>query len=134
MPEDFREAARKHFGTSHEPLSVESVAARYRERKRAAVVFTVDHELVTGPASIANREIARKASVTGRSACWVRCPQRARKAGTRPGTLPLCKEGRCAPDRSSSCPPRHAKPTTSHRHRQQHTTRSLLHRKDKDTS
>lgn len=62
MPENFREAARKHFGTSHEPLSVESVATHYRERNMAAVVFTVDHESQTGHPPIANREIARQAA------------------------------------------------------------------------
>ncbi|WP_326493576.1 amidohydrolase family protein [Pseudarthrobacter sp. SL88] len=62
MPEDFREAARKHFRTSHEPLNVDSVAAHYRERNMAAVVFTVDHESQTGHPPISNREIARQAA------------------------------------------------------------------------
>jgi hypothetical protein len=127
MPEDFREAARKHFGTSHEPLSVESVAARYRERKRAAVVFTVDHELVTGPASIANREIARKASVTGRSACWVKCPQRARKAGHSARHATLVQGGQvCARPlqfvSSETCETDHVTPPSSAAHDQIFTT------------
>lgn len=62
MPEDFREAARKHFGTSHEPLNVDSVAAHYRERNMAAIVFTVDHESQTGHPPLSNREIARQAT------------------------------------------------------------------------
>jgi predicted TIM-barrel fold metal-dependent hydrolase len=62
MPEDFREAAQKHFGAVHEPLSVESVAAHYRERNMAAVVFTVDHESVTGHPALSNREIATQAA------------------------------------------------------------------------
>jgi len=51
-----------HFGTSHEPLNVDSVAAHYRERNMAAVVFTVDHESQTGHPPISNREIARQAA------------------------------------------------------------------------
>lgn len=62
MQEDFREAAHKHFGATHEPLSVESMAARYRERNMAAVVLTVDHQSVTGHPPISNREIARQAA------------------------------------------------------------------------
>jgi predicted TIM-barrel fold metal-dependent hydrolase len=62
LPEDFREAAQKHFGASSEPLTVDSLAEHYRERNMAAVVFTVDHESVTGHPPIPNRDVAAQAA------------------------------------------------------------------------
>jgi predicted TIM-barrel fold metal-dependent hydrolase len=58
---EWREAARKYFGEAAKP-TVDDVASYYRERKMAAVVFTVDAETVTGRASAPNEEIAAAAA------------------------------------------------------------------------
>jgi uncharacterized protein len=61
MPPTLREAARKYF-RSDEPLpTVDDVAAYYRERQMAAVVFTVDWESRSGIPPIPNEEIAEAA-------------------------------------------------------------------------
>ncbi|NKX52313.1 amidohydrolase family protein, partial [Arthrobacter deserti] len=62
MPDNFREAAQKHFGASHEPWTEDGMAAHYRERNMAAVIFSVDHESVTGHPPIPNRDIAAQAA------------------------------------------------------------------------
>jgi predicted TIM-barrel fold metal-dependent hydrolase len=62
MPQAFRDAAQAHFGASHEPVSVAGVAEYYRDRKMAAVVFTVDHESITGHPPLSNRLIAEQAA------------------------------------------------------------------------
>jgi predicted TIM-barrel fold metal-dependent hydrolase len=54
---EWREAARQYFGEGGTP-TVEDVAAYYRERNMAAVVFTVDAETVTGRPAVRNEEIA----------------------------------------------------------------------------
>ena len=58
---EWREAARAYFGTGGIP-TVEDVAAYYRERNMAAVVFTVDAETVTGRPAVRNEEIAEVAA------------------------------------------------------------------------
>ena len=58
---EWRDAAKKYFGEGGEP-TVEDVAAYYRERNIAAVVFTVDAETVTGLAAVRNEEIAEVAA------------------------------------------------------------------------
>jgi uncharacterized protein len=58
---EWREAAKRYFGEDAQP-TVDDVAAYYRERKMAAVVFTVDAETVTGRASAPNEEIAAAAA------------------------------------------------------------------------
>jgi uncharacterized protein len=62
MPDEFRDAAQRHFGAAHPPVDVAAVARHYRERRMAAVVFTVDHESTTGHPPISNREIAAQAA------------------------------------------------------------------------
>ncbi|MGE5272149.1 MAG: amidohydrolase family protein [Verrucomicrobiota bacterium] len=58
MPPELREAAARYF-RSDEPLpTVDDVAAYYRERNMAAVVFTVDWESRSGIPPIPNEEIA----------------------------------------------------------------------------
>ena len=42
LPEDVRAAADKYFGTESGPPDVHQLAAYYRQRNMAAVVFTVD--------------------------------------------------------------------------------------------
>jgi|SRR5581483_2976868 len=64
MPAELREAAARYFKTSFtgDALpTVDDVAAYYRERNIAAVVFTVDWELSSGRPSIPNEEIAEAA-------------------------------------------------------------------------
>jgi uncharacterized protein len=62
MPAHLRSAAARYFH-SDEPLpSVDDVAAYYRERRLAAVVFTVDWESHSGIAPIPNEEIAEAAA------------------------------------------------------------------------
>ena len=57
MPPELREAAARYF-KSDEPLpTVDDVAAYYRERGLAAVLFTVDWESRSGIAPIPNEEI-----------------------------------------------------------------------------
>jgi len=62
MSPELREAAAAYFH-SDEPLpTVDDVAAYYRERNIAAVVFTVDWELRSGRPPIPNEEIAEAAA------------------------------------------------------------------------
>ena len=58
---EWREAALRYFGEGGTP-TVEDVAAYYRERNLAAVVFTVDAETVTGRPAVRNEEIAEVAA------------------------------------------------------------------------
>ena len=62
MPPELRAAAARYF-KSDEPLpTVDDVAAYYRERGLAAVLFTVDWESRSGIAPIPNEEILDAAS------------------------------------------------------------------------
>jgi len=58
---EWREAASAYFG-EHPLPTVDDVAAYYRERRMAAVVFTVDAETVTGRNAVPNEEIAEAAA------------------------------------------------------------------------
>jgi predicted TIM-barrel fold metal-dependent hydrolase len=60
MPPEYREAAARYF-KSHTLPTADDVAAYYRERNMAAVIFTVDFELQTGRPPIPNEEIAEVA-------------------------------------------------------------------------
>jgi len=62
MPAHFREAAAKYFGSHGETPTADEVAAYYRDRNIAAVVFTVDMELTTGIPPVPNEEIAEVAA------------------------------------------------------------------------
>jgi predicted TIM-barrel fold metal-dependent hydrolase len=53
-------AAKDYFKTSQRPTLPE-IAAYYRERKMAAVVFTVDAEAATGTPAVPNEEVAQAA-------------------------------------------------------------------------
>ncbi len=53
----WRDASKRYFG-DHPLPTVDDVAAYYRERNLAAVVFTVDAETVTGRSAVPNEEIA----------------------------------------------------------------------------
>ena len=62
MPPELREAAARYFGSDHPLPTIDDVAAYYRERSLAAVVFTVDWESRSGIAPIPNEEIAEGAA------------------------------------------------------------------------
>ena len=61
MRPEWRTAAARYFG-EHALPTAEEVAAYYRERKLAAVVFTVDAETVTGRPAVPNEEVAEVAA------------------------------------------------------------------------
>jgi predicted TIM-barrel fold metal-dependent hydrolase len=61
LPPEWRAAAAKYFGEEGTP-TVEDVAAYYRERNMAAVVFTVDAVTQTGRPAVRNDEIAEVAA------------------------------------------------------------------------
>jgi len=61
LPPAWRAAAAKYFGEEATP-TVEDVAAYYRERNMAAVVFTVDAVTQTGRPAVRNDEIAEVAA------------------------------------------------------------------------
>ncbi len=58
MPAELREAAQRYFGADPLLPTIDEVAAYYRERNMAAVVFTVDWELRSGIPQIPSEEIA----------------------------------------------------------------------------
>jgi uncharacterized protein len=58
---EWREAAATYFKGGGKPTP-EDVAAYYRERNMAAVIFTVDAETVTGRPAVRNEEIAEAAA------------------------------------------------------------------------
>jgi predicted TIM-barrel fold metal-dependent hydrolase len=63
MPPQLREAAQRYFRSGDAGLpTATDVAALYRERNMAAVVFTVDYESVSGRRPVANEEIAAAAA------------------------------------------------------------------------
>jgi predicted TIM-barrel fold metal-dependent hydrolase len=62
MPPELRRAAERYFGADPFLPTVDDVAAYYRERKLAAVVFTVDWESRSGIPPIPNEEIAEAAA------------------------------------------------------------------------
>lgn len=58
---EWRQAAAAYFG-EHGLPTADDVVAHYRERKIAAVIFTVDAETVTGRPAVPNEEIAEVAA------------------------------------------------------------------------
>jgi uncharacterized protein len=62
IPEDLRKASAKYFRGGGGTPTVEDVAAYYRERGMAAVVFTVDWESQSGRAPVSNEEVAEVAN------------------------------------------------------------------------
>ena len=62
MPPELREAAARYFRSDQALPTVDDVAAYYRERSMAAVVFTVDWESRSGIPPIPNEEIAEAAA------------------------------------------------------------------------
>jgi predicted TIM-barrel fold metal-dependent hydrolase len=62
MPPELREAARRYFRGEGGQPTAEDVAAYYRERQMAAVVFTVDYESWSGRRPVPNEEVAAVAA------------------------------------------------------------------------
>jgi predicted TIM-barrel fold metal-dependent hydrolase len=64
LPDAFLSASATYFGTSagDRAPTVDEVAAYYRERRMAAVIFTVDSESFTGHPPIANEDVAAAAA------------------------------------------------------------------------
>jgi len=63
MPPHLREAAQRYFRSKDQGLpTAADVAAYYRERGLAAVVFTVDYESESGRPPVANEEVAAAAA------------------------------------------------------------------------
>jgi uncharacterized protein len=57
MPPELREASAKYFKGGEGTPTAEDVAAYYRERNMAAVVFTVDYESESGRPPVSNEEV-----------------------------------------------------------------------------
>jgi uncharacterized protein len=62
LPDDLTEAASRYFSTDGPNPDLDSIAAYYRERRMAAVVFTVDAETQLGHSPISSEEIAAGAA------------------------------------------------------------------------
>jgi uncharacterized protein len=62
LPDDLAEAATKYFSTDGPRPDIDGIAAYYRERRMAAVVFTVDAETNLDHPPISNAEIAEGAA------------------------------------------------------------------------
>jgi predicted TIM-barrel fold metal-dependent hydrolase len=58
LPDDLAAAAAAYFSTEGGAPDIDAVAAYYRDRRMAAVVFTVDSETALGHPPISNEEIA----------------------------------------------------------------------------
>ncbi len=62
LPDDLTAAAAKYFSTDGPRPDIDGIAAYYRERRMAAVVFTVDSETNLGHPPISSTEIAAGAA------------------------------------------------------------------------
>lgn len=58
LPEQLRAGAEQYFGAESGPPTLDEMAAYYRERRMAAVVFTVDAESALGHRRLSNEDIA----------------------------------------------------------------------------
>jgi uncharacterized protein len=62
LSEELDAAAGDYFKTEHRRPTLPEIAAYYRERKMACVVFTVDAEAATGTPAVPNEEVAEAAA------------------------------------------------------------------------
>jgi predicted TIM-barrel fold metal-dependent hydrolase len=62
LPDELREGADAYFAAGHRMPNVHEIAAYYRDRTMAAVVFTVDAESARSHPPISNQEIAEAAA------------------------------------------------------------------------
>lgn len=58
LPDELMSGSAAYFGTTERTATVDQIAAYYRDRRMAAVVFTVDAETATGHRPIASEEVA----------------------------------------------------------------------------
>jgi uncharacterized protein len=58
LPDHLEAGKTAHFGAEQGQYGIDEMAAYYRERRMAAVVFTVDAEAATGHPPISNEEVA----------------------------------------------------------------------------
>jgi predicted TIM-barrel fold metal-dependent hydrolase len=62
LPDDLRAGADKYFGAESGPPSLDEMAHYYRQRRMAAIVFTVDAESALGHRRLSNDDIAAAAA------------------------------------------------------------------------
>ncbi len=62
LPDDLRAGAEQYFGAQSGPPTLDQMADYYRERRMAAVVFTVDAEAALGHSRLSNDDIADAAA------------------------------------------------------------------------
>jgi predicted TIM-barrel fold metal-dependent hydrolase len=62
LPDEFVEASSKYFASERRAPRLAEIAAYYRQRRTAVVVFTVDIESATGHPALSNEEIADAAA------------------------------------------------------------------------
>ncbi|GAA1976422.1 amidohydrolase family protein [Catenulispora subtropica] len=62
LSEELDAAAGEYFHAAHRRPTLPEIAAYYRERKMACVVFTVDAEAATGTPAVPNEEVAEAAA------------------------------------------------------------------------
>ncbi|GAA5166940.1 MULTISPECIES: amidohydrolase family protein [Amycolatopsis] len=62
LPDEFVEAASEHFGADAKRPTLDEIAEYYRQRRLAAVVFSVDIEYFSGHPALSNEEIAEGAA------------------------------------------------------------------------
>jgi predicted TIM-barrel fold metal-dependent hydrolase len=62
LPDDLRTGADRYFGAESGPPSLDEMAHYYRQRRMAAVVFTVDAESALGHRRLSNDDIASAAA------------------------------------------------------------------------
>lgn len=62
LSEELDAAAGEYFGAHHRRPTLTEIAAHYRERRMACVVFTVDAEAATGTPAVPNEEVAEAAA------------------------------------------------------------------------
>ncbi|TVT51845.1 amidohydrolase [Amycolatopsis rhizosphaerae] len=62
LPDEFRAGAGAYFGTRGGPPDLHQLAGHYRQRRMAAVVFTVDAEAALGHPRLRNEDVAAAAA------------------------------------------------------------------------
>jgi hypothetical protein len=65
LPEELMSGSAAYFGTAERTSTVAGIAAYYRERRMAAVVFTVDARTATGHPALSSEEIAAECAEHG---------------------------------------------------------------------
>ena len=58
LPQEFLDASAKYFKAGERTPTIDQIAKRYRSKRIAAVIFTVDAEHATGQRRITNEDVA----------------------------------------------------------------------------